>query len=197
MSNIEEKPGIAEKYAAATTSSNLRCEARTAGPLDVIVSAAWSGELEGGTLSRCRIEFDGVHAALPTHLGLSNRRMLATMQMGTLLAAKTVVRRWAAERAKNRGWEWDEDELHKCAWHALSTWLDPLCASCGGRGFSSGYEGPTKQLTMRCGHCRETGKRRGFVGNTDAQRDFIESLIARIESSVCDFTAATQRKMRD
>jgi hypothetical protein len=188
----DTKPEIVERYAAATTSSNLRCEARTTGPLDVIVSAAWADEDDGGILARARIEFDNVHASIPVSVGATNRRMLATMGMGTLVAAKTVVRRWASDRAARKGWEYEQDELHKVAWQALSVFLDPSCPQCTGRTFSGGYDGPQ----MRCGHCHATGKRRGFVGNTDAQRDFIEALIARIESSVCDFAAATQRKLR-
>jgi hypothetical protein len=189
----DTRPDIAERYAAATTSSNLRCEARTQGPLDVIVSAAWANEEDGGILARARNEFDNVHASIPASVGATNRRMLAAMGMGTLMAAKIVVRRWAAERAERRGWEYEEDELHKVAWQALSTYLDPACPMCTGRTFSGGYDGTPH---IRCGHCHETGKRRGFVGNTDAQRDFIEALIVRIESSVCDFAAATQRKLR-
>lgn len=192
----EERAGIAEKYAVASGSSNLKCEADRRGDLDTIIAAGWSGESAGRILSRARNEFDHAHASIPAMsegkpVGAVNRRMLATMRMSSLESARRVVRDFAKIRAERFKLPMFDDECAKLAWQALSTYLDPSCATCSGRGFSGGYDGPT----MRCGHCKETGKRRGFTGNSDTQRAFIEGLVCRIETEVNGFQVETERRL--
>lgn len=187
-----EPPTIAERYASASTSSNLRCEADIRGDLDTIIAAGWSGKTEGCILSRCRNEFDDAHASIPADIGATNRRMLTMMRIATLPSAKAVVREWAQVRAIKFALDITDDGLRNLSWTALSVWLDPNCPSCSGRGFSGGYDGPT----LRCGHCHESGKRRGYAGNSDAQRAFVEAIICRIESEVSAFQVETQGRLR-
>lgn len=193
----DERAGIAERYAVASGSSNLKCEGDRRGDLDTIIAAGWSGETAGRILSRARNEFDHAHASIPAEsegrpIGAVNRRMLATMRMASLESARRVVRDFAQARCERFGLAIYPEESAKLAWQALSTYLDPACPSCTGRGFSGGYDGPT----LRCGHCRETGKRRGFVGNSEAQREFVEAIIVRIEGAVSEFQVETERRLR-
>jgi hypothetical protein len=189
----DEKISIGERYAVASGSSNLRCGGEAhRGDIDVVMAAGFAGETAGKILSRARNEFDDAHATIPEDVGATNRRMLAVMRMASLSAAKRVVNDFALVRAERYSLPMYDDECAKLAWQALSVYLDPSCSSCSGRGFSGGYDGPT----LRCTHCRETGKRRGFVGNSDSQRAFVEALIGRIENEVNGFQVETERRLR-
>ncbi|MEY4415384.1 MAG: hypothetical protein RIQ53_2677 [Pseudomonadota bacterium] len=58
MTAIEDRPTIAERYSAATESSNLKVEARRRGDADMLIAAGWLPDSLGALLLRLRSEYE-------------------------------------------------------------------------------------------------------------------------------------------
>lgn len=195
---------IAERYAAATTSSNLRCQADIGSDLDVVIAAGWAGRTQGALFSRCRIEFDAARASVAQgevnamraeqDAALEDHRRPAPqlVALRSLNECRTTIVEWGIARNYRFGLELDYRVIRSLSWHALNVWLDPTCNACGGVGFTGGYNGAPK---LRCHTCRETGKKRGIAGNSVSQRKFIEGLCARVDSAVLAFNRETSKAL--
>jgi len=198
MTSTDERPTIAERYAVASETSNMRVKLDAPGPADVIVAAAFSGEPGGALFNRLRSEFDQAkaeirHEAAGQSIGAANERMLIMMRLKSLKAAKAETRCMADDRAHRRGYDGlGSSELDNLAWQALSVWIDPRCAPCGGRGFTGGYDGQPQMTCRRC----DAGNRRGFAGRSDAERSFVEGIVTDIEEAMQRFETGTVTALR-
>lgn len=192
----ESPPTIAERYATATETSNMRVTEAPC-PADVILAAAFSGEPVGALFQRLRSEFDQAkaevrHEAAGQGIGVANERMLVMMRMRSLKMARDLVLVMADSKATRRGFSFRGDTMRHLAWQALSAWLDPRCSPCGGTGVIGGYDGAPQLKCKRC----NMGDRRGFVGKTDAEIAFVDGLVGEIGDAITRFEAGARAALR-
>jgi hypothetical protein len=199
----EDKPTIAERYAVASETSNLRVQGPDKpGPADLILAAGMSRDRDGNpntagaVLSRLRSEFDQAHAevrheAAGQSIGVANERMLVMMRLKSLKAAKVEMEYMASERMCRRGMNGLLGSTGALSWQALSGWLDDRCSVCGGTGLIGGYDGTTQVQCKRC----DGGSRRPFLGKTDIERAFVHGLIGDIGEAISRFEEGTQRAL--
>ena len=80
MVEYHAPPGTGERYAAATQTSNLRCNAESRGDVDMLIAAGWIAEGLGTSLYSLQIEFDAVAQdlkRLPSNASQTDRALIA------------------------------------------------------------------------------------------------------------------------
>lgn len=182
---------IAERYRKATTSSNIRPEARRSGDADILIAAGWADSL-GIKLYRLAGEFDQV----ARDLHRANNQTDAIMVLGhlkTLTQARAALVRFAIDSAPRWGVALDPNITAIVVGKALSAWLDPNCPKCGGTGTIGGYDGKVANICRRCGG---SGKTRHGLGETDQERYFAHRLLSSMDAKMCEADSIMKRYLR-
>lgn len=174
--------GIAERYARASRSSDLKLEVEPK-DIDVLIAAGLVRETLATRLIRLRSEFDSIARG-------PYSRTLAPALRGFPLARDYFVA-YAVSEAPARARNIDDQQATEIAIRVLDLFLDPNCPACTGRMFSGGYGAPT----MRCAPCNETGKRR-HLWKSDHEEHFAVWLQTSIESKIENALHEMRRLLR-
>lgn len=187
----DDKPTIGERYVRATESKRLSVTLERPGDVDMLIAAGWVKDGLGTTLFRLRGEFDGLNRLeLAQAANRLTARVLTLAAMPSLAGAREALGDFAVSLATRQRFMEPDDVVRSIAGHALDLWLDPLCPSCGGRGFNGGYGSPR----MRCAACHESGQRAlRFGGKTEASHQFGRALLNEMDRK----TLYVEGRMRD
>jgi hypothetical protein len=177
---IEDRPTIAERYACAMESSNLRTNLERGCDTDVLMAAGWANAPLGTGLYRLRAEFDSAKAEMRGQGATALiDTVLALSKMPSLSRVKQDLGAYAVRQATLRKFMEPDGVVLALVGQALQIFLDPTCPKCHGVGKTGGYGMPE----VICKHC-DSGKRTfKLAGRTDEQRDFIRFLIASMEAN--------------
>ena len=187
MTISDDAPSMAERYATAISTSDLRVRTGGRKAADVIAASGMAGGC-GAVFARARAEFDFAHSELRGKVPAVDARMIACTKMPSLKDAKAE----AINMAIRHEWGLEPAVIVKMAWQALSSWLDPICAPCDGRGFTGGYDGPQ----VICTRCRGSGKRRDNIGKHDAERRLVTWLVAQFDVAVANHSCGILRALK-
>lgn len=182
---------VAERYASAIESSNLRTRLDRRCDTDILMAASWASSSLGANLARLRSEFDSAKAEVTGQGATSQIDMvLALSKMPSLGAVKNELGRFAVRQATLRKFMEPDSVVLALVGQALQMFLDPTCHKCNGVGHAGGYGLPE----VVCKHC--DGGRRTFrlAGRTDQQREFMKFLLAQMEAST-GFAEDQMRKL--
>lgn len=117
-------------------------------------------------------------------------RALILIKLKTLSSTKDALGGLVVIQAtKTRYMKPDKDAL-RVAGRCLELWLDPVCASCSGRGFTGGYNGP-QHLCRPCGG----SKRREFNGIDDADNRFAKHIMALMDRAADGADAEMKKRL--
>lgn len=174
---------IAEKYISATHTSNLRCEADTAGQVDPIIAAGMSRSRIGMSLLRLHSEYDGT----PKPRKMTDAAIEAYAVSMDKVKDQTATHKQNLVKAHREAEQWYIHELrlmlgrmkslpavreqltliadHFCMDHpqevavgVLVWWLDSVCGMC--HGAQRGHQVDASKLSIAvCPACRGGGKR--------------------------------------
>ena len=181
MSSNENPMTIGERYRRATHTSNMRVEARCTGDADLLIAAGWSDSL-GIMLYRLAGEFDQVAADVrKTAANDLTAMVLILMNLKTLKPAKEALGHYAVGMATRERIMLTDKEVKAITGRALSSWLDPNCHKCEGRGMNGGYDGVIQSI---CRACHGSGKSRSGVGGTVQERQFAAKLMSMMDAKV-------------
>ncbi len=217
MTAIEDRPGIAERYARALESSHLEVKTDERCSVDYLIAAGWVDESLGTLLFRLRAEFDGVRAEqrlaernllaaqalaaqLPSEFARDwaqrsaeeaalTERALILVHLKTLHVAKAALGRHASILATKTRFMQDDAAVMRIAGRALDAWLDPLCPRCNGTGQIGAYGEPRSICTA----CHGAKLRSMRLANDEAGHQFGLLLMGRMDSK-CDYVAARMRR---
>lgn len=182
---------IGERYRKATTTSNLKVEARMMGDCDLLIAAGWADSL-GIKLYRLAGEFDQV--ARDLHLAETQTDAILVMtKLKTMNQARVALVGFAIESAPRWGVKLDPNIVGVVVGKALSAWLDPNCPKCGGTGTIGGYDGKVANICRRCGG---SGKNRHGLGETDAERAFAHKLLSIMDAKMGEADEVMNRYLR-
>jgi hypothetical protein len=198
MSMTDDRPTVAERYAVAMESSNLRMRAERGGDVDVLAAAGMAKGRRGEDLTlalslyRLRCEFDSVKAILQMGKALSAVDRLSVLtRLNTLSWVKQHLGAHAIIQAtKQRFMKPDQDAL-RVAGRALDVWLSPLCQKCNGVGKQGGYGEPQ----VLCRPCGGTGHRKATIGEDDADRKFGQFMLADMDGLVAIAEDSVRRRL--
>lgn len=142
MNQAIEKPGTAERYIAATNSSDLSLNPNARTDADVLIAA--------GLICKDDSRFD---------LALRFYRMKATGDMTPFRELSEIAGGWLWARSYRRG----RTRLHGLQARDLATrvlfwWLNPICTACGGHGHPKMPNSPNINYGHDCGICHGTGQ---------------------------------------
>lgn len=188
---MQEAVTIGERYRKATTTSNLKVEARRTGDVDLLIAAGWSDSL-GIKLYRLAGEFDQVATDMHRVDNMTDA-LLVMSKLKTLNQARIELVRFATECAPRWGVTLGPNILAVVVGRALSAWLDPNCTRCGGTGTIGGYDGKPANV---CRRCTGSGKTRHDVGKSDAERYFAHRLMAAMDAKMGEGDAMMRRFVR-
>ena len=147
MLNDNDRPGIAEQYCQATTSSNLRVELDRRSPADILIASGMSNSAMGAYLLRLRAEYGS--DSVPRHSATATDHRLMMSKLKTLPAVLRAV--------SAKAYKWGIDRPEAVALAVVSHWLDDICRFCEGRGLDRIADTPALS-SIRCRHCQGTGK---------------------------------------
>lgn len=182
---------IGERYRKATTSSNIRPEARRSGDADLLIAAGWADSL-GIKLYRLAGEFDQV--ARDMHRVKSKTDAIMVLaRLKTLTQTRVALVGFAMESAPRWGLKLDQAIIGIVAGKALSAWLDPNCPRCGGTGTVGGYDGKPSNICRRCGG---SGKTRHGLGESDAERYLAHRLLSVMDAKMGEADGIMKRYLR-
>ena len=186
-----EPPTIGERYRKATTSSNIRPEARRMGDADLLIAAGWADSL-GIKLYRLAGEFD--QAARDLHR-VSNKTdaIMVLGKLKTLTQARVALVGFAMEAAPRWGVRLDPNITAVVVGRVLSAWLDPNCHRCSGIGTIGGYDGQVVNICRRCGG---SGKNRNGLGHTEEERYFAHRLLSIMDAKMGEADTIMKRYLR-
>lgn len=123
-------------------------------------------------------------------------KALAMVHMKSLPAAVTSLGQHACIMATRTRFMQPDAEVHKLVGRVIDAFLDPLCHQCEGRGFNGGGRHEQSGPRLRCRACRESGKRLGGIGRSDAEVTFVRSLLADMEERMTSVEAMMGRFLR-
>lgn len=205
-----DAPTIEERYSRAMNSSRLIIDERTRGDVDILIAAGWTAaasqhkshehhvELHrrrrlAVSLYRLATEFDMVRAELHGRGAVGPTQMLMILsRLKTLAEAKELLGTYSTIRATKLRFMQPDDVVAQVTGRALALWMDPLCHSCEGRGFTGGYGAPR----VVCKHCRGSGTRRGQAGKDAEERRFIGALLSEMDGMLAEVGAAMRTMLR-
>lgn len=188
---MNETVTIGERYRKATTTSNLKVEARRSGDADLLIAAGWADSL-GIKLYRLAGEFDQV--AQDLHRAQTQTDAIMVMShLKTLTQARIALVGFAFEAAPRWGVKLDQNTMAVVVGKALSAWLDPNCPKCGGIGAIGGYNGQAKRL---CKRCAGSGKTRHGLGVTDDERYLAHRLLSAMDNLMTQADDVMKRYLR-
>lgn len=187
-STTDERPTIAERYAVAMESSNLRVKP-TRCDTDLLMAAGVAKDRNGNSLAlgtslyRLRAEFDSVKATIHAGKALAPvDRLMVLSQLQTLSEVKRSLGAHAVVLAtKTRFMKPDADAL-RVAGRCLDVWLDPLCSKCDGRGTTNEYGKPK----VICKSCGGSGARKSHIGKDAQEQSFAQALLSSIDCMVSE-----------
>ena len=187
-STTDERPTIAERYAVAMESSNLRVKP-TRCDTDLLMAAGVAKDRNGNSLAlgtslyRLRAEFDSVKASIHAGKALAPvDRLMVLSQLQTLSEVKRSLGAHAVVLAtKMRFMKPDADAL-RVAGRCLDVWLDPLCNKCGGRGTTNEYGKPK----VICKSCGGSGARKSHLGKDTQEQSFAQALLSSVDCMVSE-----------
>lgn len=187
----DDRLTTAEHYVRATESIHLEVMTERRGDVDMLIAAGWVKDGLGTTLFRLRSEFDGMNRLeLAQAADRLTARVMTLSAMPSLAAARGALGAFAVSLATRKRFMEPDDVVRSIAGHALDLWLDPLCPSCGGRGFNGGYGSPR----LRCAACHESGHRAlRFGGKTEASHQFGRALLNEMDRK----TLYVEGRMKD
>lgn len=187
-----KRPTIAERYRLATHSSNLSVKPRATGDVDLLIAAGWSDSL-GTLLYRLAGEYDTVAADVRrTAADDATAIVLILMHLTTLRETKEALGRHAIQMAtRERFMERDKVVLAMTG-KVLTSWLEPNCPKCSGRG----HNGGAGQAITICRACRGSGKTRELLGNTIGQAQFCQMLLSDMDARMHAVDAELRRLLR-
>ena len=185
---IDDRPTIAERYATAMESSDLR-QKPTRCDADILMAAGLARDHNGKglglatSLYRLRSEFDSVKATIRAGKTLAPiDRLQVLSQLQSLGEVKRALGAHAVILAtKKRFMKADADAL-RVAGRCLDVWLDPLCHKCDGRGTTHDYGKPQ----IICRSCGGSGNRKFTIGEDDADRAFGQALLSGMDHMIGD-----------
>lgn len=167
MQNDDAPPTLEERYARATTTSNLRCEADVRSDVDILIACGLTPGILGAALMRMHSEHDSSQRRHDTQTD-------ALLLMGKLKSLPRVLEAlegWAVLR--------NLDAPAKLAQAAAAYWLDALCKPCHGRGHER-IPG-TPSLGRQCKVCHGSGRRKEPMG--EAGRRMLNMMDAAVYSA--------------
>lgn len=193
MPGMEDRPSIAERYATAMESSNLRVNLERGCDTDVLMAAGWASAPLGINLCRLRTEYDSAKAEVRGQGATPFIDMvLALSKMPSLYSVKEELGRYAVRHATLRRFMEPDSVVRSLVGQALQMYLDPICHKCHGVGKKGGYGLPE----VICKHCE--GGRRTFklAGRSDEQREFLKFLLASMEANASNAEESMKRLLR-
>ena len=185
MLSTEDRPSIAERYATAIESSNLRTNLERGCDTDLLMASGWArnhvpekihdGLGLGASLYRLRCEFDSAKAVMRLGKALSaTDRLLVLIRLKSLAGVKMKLGDEIIAIAVDAGYlnvgdggeiistdaegkkiGKDLSDAFAVVGRALDVWLSPLCPECDGVG-KIGQVGNPQHI---CGTCGGTGRR--------------------------------------
>jgi len=147
---MSDKPGMAERYLRATSSSNLHTDADRPGDIDKLMAAAWASHSARRDLAlrvwrvRATGSTRGVQR-MAGDLGYMLRRQEADRRQGRYLRGHT-------------GRQLTDAKARGLAMTVLKWWRQPRCEVCDGLGHPKLPNAPVLDLTRECPHCHGTGE---------------------------------------
>jgi hypothetical protein len=187
---MSEQVTIGERYRKATTTSNLKVEARRAGDADLLIAAGWADSL-GIKLYRLAGEFDQVaqdlhraHTQTDAIMVMSHLKTLNQTRIALLSFATAMVPRWGVA---------DPHIIAILVGRVLSAWLDPNCPRCGGTGTIGGYDGKVANI---CRRCAGSGKTRHGLGESDAERYAAQRLLMTMDAKMGEADEVMKRYLK-
>lgn len=185
----EDMKTVAERYASAIESSNLRTALDRRCDTDVLMAASWANSPLGANLSRLRAEFDSAKAEIRGQ-GATNQidMLLALSKMPSLPSVKAELGRYAVRQATLRKFMEPDAVVLVLVGQALQMFLDPTCPKCNGVGYTGGY-GLPEVICRSCNNGKRTFR---AAANNQAKQEFFNFLLAEMEV----FASAAQDQMR-
>lgn len=153
---MSEAPTTEERYARATTSSNLKCEADTRSDVDLLIACGLTTGILGGALMRLHSEYD---SSSEKRSGSKTDAVLLMGKLKSLPRVLEALEGWALLRGL--------DAPGKLAQAVTAYWLNSMCSACEGRGHER--IAGTPMLGRQCKACRGTGKRKEPMGDAGRQ----------------------------
>jgi hypothetical protein len=199
---------VEERYTGATSTSNLKVEARRQLPADLLIAAGWSPTRLGAALLRLHSEWDGAEKPpRPTRERVDQiAAKLPPVKEGgrdvlDVKGARRVANEWYVHELKilfqklktmpevrHQLQLWaqhrDIEEGERLAAGVLAWWLDHTCPACSGRGQELIKGAPVKS-TRNCSVCKgtaETPKPGGMMGRL--MLDHINDCVTRARASL-------------
>ncbi len=199
MLSTEDRPGIAERYACAIESSNLRTSLDRGCDTDVLMAAGWAKPDEretlkmGASLYRLRSEFDSAKAEVRGQGATPMVDLvLALMKMPSLPSVKAELGRWAVRQATIRAFMEPDKVVLALVGQAMQMFLDPTCQKCNGVGKTGEYGG----AMPLCKHCVDGKRTFKLAGRTDQQRAFVQFVLSSMEKSASGAEDSMKRLLR-
>ena len=146
MLETNDRPDVAERYATACTSSNLRVEAERGSSADVLIASGWSKSRVGGALMRLYTEY-GSFRMPPNAIG----KMDAMLAMGKLVSLRQVLEIVTQYAADER-----IEQPKAVAMAVVAHFLDDVCKSCNKLG-KERIPGTPMLSNRSCKACKGTG----------------------------------------
>jgi hypothetical protein len=190
---IDEVKTVAERYASAIESSNLRTALDRRCATDVLMAASWANSPLGANLSRLRAEFDSAKAEIRGQ-GATNQidMLLALSKMPSLPSVKAELGRYAVRQATLRKFMEPDSVVLTLVGQALQLFLDPTCPKCNGVGHTGGYGLPE----VICKHCDNGRQTIRLKGRTQEQQEFLKFIMAQMEASASFANDQMRRLLR-
>lgn len=157
---------VADRYARAITSSNLRMHDQRVGDVDVLIaSGLTSRRLSKNTASlasmlyRLRIEYDKVDKRSLAHNSVNMTHvLLALTHVRSLVPTLEAMRSFVDGQAWREGMQMEVQVKHRVADRVLDFILDPTCHRCNGVRFKV-VTGTSRLSGEECSSCLGSGKR--------------------------------------
>lgn len=176
-----EAPTIAERYSLAVSSSNLKSEAHSRGPVDLLIAAGWSDSL-GVSLYRLQGEYDTAAREI-ARMSNETDAILAMSKLKSLTSTRMQLVRFATDAAKRWRVSLDPQVIGILAGQCLSAFLERNCQKCHGTGMTGGYDGKSPGL---CRTCKGTGNAKDTIGINPDQRFFAQRLLMLMDAVVSE-----------
>jgi hypothetical protein len=188
---MNEPVTIGERYRKATTTSNLKVEARRSGDADLLIAAGWADSL-GIKLYRLAGELDQVLQEIHRAKTQTDSIMVMT-KLRTLNQVRVALVGFAIDAAPRWGVRLDQNVMAIVVGKALSAWLDKNCRRCHGTGTFGGYDG---RVASKCTVCSGSGGTRQNIGNDEAQRSFALRLLCHMDMKLAEGDARLRSYMK-
>lgn len=168
---------VADRYARAITSGNLRVQARTPGDADVLIAAGLSlarkrprgrpASSLASMLYHVRVEYDKVDKRSLARSNVNiTHVLLALTHVRSLFPVREALRAFTRGQAWREEMELEEATVHRVADGVLEYFLDPICGTCNGTKFKS-VLGTGRLSGEACPNCQGSGRRR-LIHDKDA-----------------------------